>query len=135
MPWPTLVDDEIDRLTAAEIDRQNTAIQLIASENFASPAVMGATGSVFTNKYAEGYPGRRYYGGNQVVDEVEELARTRICDLFGADHRKIGMAGTQVPPAAQLRDTPLGDAKSAVIEGRVVNVGAVWAQSEAPAAR
>ncbi len=89
MPWPHLVDDEIERLTAAEIDRQNTALQLIASENFASPAVMAATGSVFTNKYSEGYPGKRYYGGNQVVDQVEDLARQRVCELFGADHANV----------------------------------------------
>ena len=89
MPWPNLVDDEIDRLTRAEIERQNTAIQLIASENFASPAVMAATGSVFTNKYAEGYPGRRYYGGNQIVDQVEDLAQQRVCELFGADHANV----------------------------------------------
>ena len=89
MPWPHLVDDEIERLTAAEIERENTALQLIASENFASPAVMAATGSVFTNKYSEGYPGRRYYGGNQVVDQVEELARQRVCELFGADHANV----------------------------------------------
>ncbi|MDH3679332.1 MAG: serine hydroxymethyltransferase [Acidimicrobiia bacterium] len=89
MPWPTLVDAEIERLTAAEIQRQNTGLQLIASENFASPAVMAATGSVFTNKYAEGYPGRRYYGGNQVVDDVEDLARDRICELFGASHANV----------------------------------------------
>jgi len=57
---------------------------LIASENFASPAVLAATGSILTNKYAEGYPGRRYYGGNQVVDEVEDLARRRLTALFGA---------------------------------------------------
>jgi glycine hydroxymethyltransferase len=74
---------------AAELERQNTAVQLIASENFASPAVIAATGSVFTNKYAEGYPGRRYYGGNQVVDEVEDLARRRACQLFGADHANV----------------------------------------------
>lgn len=89
MPWPPVVDDEIVRLTAAEVERQNTAVQLIASENFASPAVMAATGSVFTNKYSEGYPGRRYYGGNQVVDQVEDLARQRICALFGADHANV----------------------------------------------
>jgi glycine hydroxymethyltransferase len=89
LPWPNVVDDEVDRLTEAETERQNTAIQLIASENFASPAVMAATGSVFTNKYAEGYPGRRYYGGNHVVDEVEDLARQRICELFGADHANV----------------------------------------------
>jgi glycine hydroxymethyltransferase len=89
MPWPILNDDETDRLTKAEIERQNTSVQLIASENFASPAVMAATGSVFTNKYAEGYPGRRYYGGNQVVDRVEDLARQRVCALFGADHANV----------------------------------------------
>ena len=89
MPWPSVHDADIDRLIAAETERQNTSIQLIASENFASPAVMAATGSVFTNKYSEGYPGRRYYGGNQVVDEVEDLARQRICTLFGADHANV----------------------------------------------
>lgn len=89
MPWPTITDHEVDRLIAAETERQNTALQLIASENFASPAVMAATGSVFTNKYSEGYPGKRYYGGNQVVDEVEELARQRICELFGAPHANV----------------------------------------------
>jgi glycine hydroxymethyltransferase len=89
MPWPILHDDDIDRLTKAEIERQNTALQLIASENFASPAVMAATGSVFTNKYSEGYPGKRYYGGNQVVDQVEDLARLRVCALFGADHANV----------------------------------------------
>ena len=89
MPWPNVVDDVVNRLTESETERQNTAIQLIASENFASPAVMAATGSVFTNKYAEGYPGRRYYGGNQIVDQVEDLARQRVCELFGADHANV----------------------------------------------
>jgi glycine hydroxymethyltransferase len=89
VPWPSAPDPDLDRLFAAELERQNTAVQLIASENFASPAVMAATGSVFTNKYSEGYPGRRYYGGNQVVDEVEELARQRACQLFGADHANV----------------------------------------------
>ena len=89
MPWPILTDDVTDSLTKAEVERQNTALQLIASENFASPAVMAATGSVFTNKYSEGYPGRRYYGGNQVVDQVEDLARQRVCELFGADHANV----------------------------------------------
>ncbi len=77
--------DIIDR----ELDRQNTTLQLIASENFASRAVMAATGSVLTNKYSEGYPGKRYYGGNRVVDEAEELARTRACSLFGAEHANV----------------------------------------------
>lgn len=89
MPWPQLEDSEVKRLLKAEAERQNTAIQLIASENFASPAVMEATGSVFTNKYSEGYPGRRYYGGNQVVDQVESLAIERVCALFGADHANV----------------------------------------------
>jgi glycine hydroxymethyltransferase len=89
MPWPVTIDDEVHALTAKEVERQNTSLQLIASENFASPAVMAATGSVFTNKYSEGYPGRRYYGGNAVVDQVETLAIERICALFGADHANV----------------------------------------------
>ncbi len=89
MPWPILNDSQTERLTRAEVERQNTALQLIASENFASPAVMAATGSVFTNKYSEGYPGRRYYGGNQVVDKVEDLALQRVCALFGSDHANV----------------------------------------------
>ncbi len=89
MSWPIVNDTAYDQLEAAEIQRQNTGLQLIASENFASPAVMAATGSVFTNKYSEGYPGRRYYGGNVVVDQVESLAIERICDLFGADHANV----------------------------------------------
>ena len=88
MPWPT-ADEAVFDLIRQEVHRQNTTIQLIASENFASPAVMAATGSVFTNKYSEGYPGRRYYGGNMVVDEVEDLARRRACELFGADHANV----------------------------------------------
>jgi glycine hydroxymethyltransferase len=82
-------DDEVVGLLAQEWDRQTSTLQLIASENFASPAVMAATGSVLTNKYSEGYPGRRYYGGNQVVDEIEDLARRRLIALFGADHANV----------------------------------------------
>src|SRR5487761_2131054 len=82
-------DDELTALLAQEWTRQTTTIQLIASENFASPAVMAATGSILTNKYAEGYPGRRYYGGNQIVDEVEDLARRRLTMLFGAEHANV----------------------------------------------
>ncbi|MXV97890.1 MAG: serine hydroxymethyltransferase [Acidimicrobiaceae bacterium] len=88
MPWPT-ADEAVFDLIRREVRRQNTTIQLIASENFASPAVMATTGSVFTNKYSEGYPGRRYYGGNMVADEVEDLARRRACELFGADHANV----------------------------------------------
>jgi len=72
-----------------EVERQNTGIQLIASENFTSPAVMEVVGSVLTNKYSEGYPGKRYYGGNEFVDEAEDLARRRVCELFGADHANV----------------------------------------------
>jgi len=82
-------DPEILALLGAESERQATTVQLIASENFTSPAVLAATGSVLTNKYAEGYPGRRYYGGNAVIDQVEDLARTRLCALFGAEHANV----------------------------------------------
>jgi len=82
-------DEEVASLLRAEVDRQSTTLQLIASENFTSPAVLAATGSVLTNKYAEGYPGRRYYGGNRVIDEVEDLAIERARTLFGADHANV----------------------------------------------
>jgi glycine hydroxymethyltransferase len=89
MPWPTVEDDELFDLIDREVDRQNTTLQLIASENFTSPAVLRATGSVLTNKYSEGYPGKRYYGGNDVIDEVEDLARSRAKELFGAEHANV----------------------------------------------
>jgi glycine hydroxymethyltransferase len=89
MPWPTEQDTEILDIIGRERDRQNTGIQLIASENFTSPAVMAVTGSVLTNKYSEGYPGKRYYGGNEFIDESEDLARRRVCDLFGAEHANV----------------------------------------------
>ena len=82
-------DPELEGIIRREVVRQNTTVQLIASENFTSPAVLAAQGSVLTNKYSEGYPGKRYYGGNYVVDEAEELARRRACDLFGADHANV----------------------------------------------
>ncbi|HEV3328069.1 MAG TPA: serine hydroxymethyltransferase, partial [Acidimicrobiales bacterium] len=82
-------DPEVADLVAAELDRQQRTLQLIASENFTSPAVLEATGSVLTNKYSEGYPHRRYYGGNRVIDEVEDLARTRLAELFGAAHANV----------------------------------------------
>ncbi|MCB1258727.1 MAG: serine hydroxymethyltransferase, partial [Microthrixaceae bacterium] len=85
MPWPTDRDTELFESIDREVERQNTTIQLIASENFTSPAVMEAVGSVLTNKYSEGYPGKRYYGGNQVVDEIEALAIERVKALFGAE--------------------------------------------------
>jgi glycine hydroxymethyltransferase len=83
------VDPAIAGLIRKDLERQNTHIHLIASENFASPAVMAASGSVFTNKYAEGYPGRRYYEGCQVVDEMEQLAIDRAKELFGAEHANV----------------------------------------------
>ena len=89
MPWPADDDDEVFGLIDAEIERQNTTLQLIASENFTSPAVMRATGSVLTNKYSEGYPGKRYYGGNDIVDRIEDIARERVKALFGAEHANV----------------------------------------------
>jgi len=82
-------DPAIADIVRRELERQNTTIQLIASENFTSPAVLAAQGSVLTNKYSEGYPGKRYYGGNYVVDDAEELARRRACELFGAEHANV----------------------------------------------
>ena len=91
MPFPSDTDPdlEVERLIADEFTRQTTGLQLIASENFTSPAVMRATGSVLTNKYSEGYPGKRYYGGNKVVDSIEAIAIDRIKQLFGADHANV----------------------------------------------
>jgi glycine hydroxymethyltransferase len=89
MPWPADNDSAVFDLIDAEVERQNTSLQLIASENFTSPAVMRATGSVLTNKYSEGYPGKRYYGGNLIVDDIEDLARERVKALFGADHANV----------------------------------------------
>ena len=82
-------DPAIASIIERETERQNTTIQLIASENFTSPAVMAAQGSVLTNKYSEGYPAKRYYGGNLVVDEAENLARDRLKLLFGAEHANV----------------------------------------------
>ncbi len=82
-------DREVAEAIELELNRQRTHIELIASENFVSPAVMAAMGSCLTNKYAEGYPGKRYYGGCEYVDIVEDLARKRACALFGADHANV----------------------------------------------
>lgn len=82
-------DPETGAAIEDEFNRQQQCIELIASENFASKAVMAAMGTVLTNKYAEGYPGKRYYGGCQYVDVVEELARQRACKLFGAEHANV----------------------------------------------
>ena len=83
------VDSEIAELISEDLKRQNTHIHLIASENFASKAVMDASGSILTNKYSEGFPGRRYYEGCEVVDKIEQLAIDRACELFEADHANV----------------------------------------------
>ena len=82
-------DPEVAEAMNLELGRQRRNLELIASENIVSPAVMAAMGSMLTNKYAEGYPGKRYYGGCQYVDIVEEIARKRACELFGADHANV----------------------------------------------
>lgn len=108
------VDEEIYSLVEKELERERDGIELIASENFASEAVMEAMGSYLTNKYAEGYPSKRYYGGCQVVDEVEELARERAKKLFGAEHANVQPhSGSQANMAVyftilQPGDTVLG---------------------------
>ena len=82
-------DPEIGEAMAAELKRQRRGIELIASENFLSEPVMAAMGSILTNKYAEGYPGKRYYGGCECVDVIENIARDRACKLFGAEHANV----------------------------------------------
>ena len=95
---------------AAEQTRQAEGLEMIASENFTSPAVMQAVGSVLTNKYAEGYPGRRYYGGCEFVDTVEDLARDRAKQLFGAEHANVQPhAGSQANSAVYLAAIQPGD--------------------------
>ena len=83
------VDSEISELIDNDLNRQNTHIHLIASENFASKAVMEASGSILTNKYSEGFPGRRYYEGCEIVDQIEQLAIDRACELFEAEHANV----------------------------------------------
>lgn len=84
-----LIDPEIAQVLDEELERQQHHLELIASENFVSRAVLEAMGSVLTNKYAEGYPGKRYYGGCQVVDKAEDLARQRVLRIFGGDHANV----------------------------------------------
>jgi glycine hydroxymethyltransferase len=110
MPWPLDHDGDLFGLIDREVERQNTTLQLIASENFASPAVLAAAGSALTNKYSEGYPGKRYYGGNQVIDEVEDLARERAKALFGAEHANVQPhSGANANVAVYLALLELGD--------------------------
>jgi len=104
-------DPEIARLVRAETRRQAEGLELIASENFVSPAVMEATGSALTNKYAEGYPGKRYYGGCEIVDQVEQLAIDRAKQIFGADHVNVQPhSGSQANMAAYFALAQPGDA-------------------------
>jgi len=103
-------DPEVYAAMQAEYDRQQRGLELIASENYTSPAVMEAVGSVLTNKYAEGYPGRRYYGGCKHIDVVENLARDRAKQLFGAEHANVQPhAGAQANLAVYLATLQPGD--------------------------
>ena len=103
-------DPEIANLIRHEIDRQNRGLELIASENFVSPAVLEAMGSALTNKYAEGLPGKRYYGGCEVVDKVEQIAIDRAKELFGADHANVQPhSGAQANYAAMTTFLKPGD--------------------------
>ncbi len=105
-----MVDPEIAEAIRREQERQRLKLEMIASENYTSAAVLEATGSILTNKYAEGYPGARYYGGCEVVDVVEELARERAKALFGAEHANVQPhAGTQANMAVYFAVMDVGD--------------------------
>src|ERR1700739_1033234 len=105
------VDPEVYEAIQHETERQHSQLELIASENFTSAAVLEATGSVFTNKYAEGYPGKRYYGGCEFADVVENLARERAKQIFGADHANVQPhSGSQANMAAYMSLLQPGDA-------------------------
>ena len=104
------IDPDIAELLGRELERQRGQIELIASENFTWPSVLEAVGSVPTNKYAEGYPGKRYYGGCEVVDEIEDLARERAKSLFGAEHANVqAHAGAQANMAVYFAILNPGD--------------------------
>ena len=104
-------DPQVWAAIESEQQRQRQGLEMIASENYTSPAVMEATGSVLTNKYAEGYPGRRYYGGCEHVDIVEDLARERACELFGAEFANVQPhSGSQANMAVYLSLLEPGDA-------------------------
>ncbi|HHY92896.1 MAG TPA: serine hydroxymethyltransferase [Firmicutes bacterium] len=129
------VDPEIAEAIALELKRQRERLELIASENFVSPAVLEAQGSVLTNKYAEGYPGRRYYGGCEFVDIAERLAQERACALFGAEHANVqphsgAQANTAVYFAAlNPGDTILGMRLSHgghLTHGHPINLSGKW---------
>ena len=104
------VDPVVSALMDKELERQKSKLELIASENFVSRAVLEAAGSVLTNKYAEGYPGRRYYGGCEFIDEIEQLAIDRVKQLFGADHANVQPhAGAQANTAVYFASVDPGD--------------------------
>jgi glycine hydroxymethyltransferase len=109
-PYTEVVDAEVHEALDGELERQRNTIELIASENFTSPAVLAAQGSVLTNKYAEGYPGKRYYGGCEQVDKVENLAIERAKQLFGAEHVNVQPhSGSQANEAAYAALVDPGD--------------------------
>jgi glycine hydroxymethyltransferase len=109
-PYTKTVDSEVQEALEGELERQRNTIELIASENFTSPAVLAAQGSVLTNKYAEGYPGKRYYGGCEQVDKVENLAIERAKRLFGAEHVNVQPhSGSQANEAAYAALLDPGD--------------------------
>src|SRR5437764_10895677 len=106
----TALDPEVAGLLGQELDRQRGQIELIASENFTWPSVLEAVGSVPTNKYAEGYPGKRYYGGCEIVDQIEQLAIDRAKELFGAEHANVQPhAGAQTNMAVYMAVLQPGD--------------------------
>ena len=109
-PYTEAVDSKVQEALDGELERQRTTIELIASENFTSPAVLAAQGSVLTNKYAEGYPGKRYYGGCEQVDKVENIAIERAKQLFGAEHVNVQPhSGSQANEAAYAALVDPGD--------------------------
>jgi glycine hydroxymethyltransferase len=109
-PYTEVVDSEVQDALDGELERQRNTIELIASENFTSPAVLAAQGSVLTNKYAEGYPGKRYYGGCEQVDKVETIAIERAKRLFGAEHINVQPhSGSQANEAAYAALVDPGD--------------------------
>jgi glycine hydroxymethyltransferase len=109
-PYTKTVDSEVQEALEGELERQRNTIELIASENFTSPAVLAAQGSVLTNKYAEGYPGKRYYGGCEQVDKVENLAIERAKQLFDAEHVNVQPhSGSQANEAAYAALVDPGD--------------------------
>jgi glycine hydroxymethyltransferase len=110
MNWIEQEDHEVWAAVANEMKRQADGLEMIASENYTSPAIMQAAGSVLTNKYAEGYPGKRYYGGCEYVDVVEDLARDRVKALFGAEHANVQPhSGSQANMAVYLTALEPGD--------------------------